>query len=132
MRQNHCKLTTVKQPLILQLKQRKALNIRWFPFTIFPSWLSSWYFTQLGTGRRDRGLLDKHPTLSRSCKHHCYCYCLMPCTSIVVLQQSTHTYVIKMRGSGTIQAIVTPSSDQYKAPYQSRSKLTFCITVFQG
>lgn len=48
----------------------------------------------------------------------------MPCTSIVVLQQSTHTYVIKLRGSRTIQAIVTPNSDQHKGPHQSRSKLT--------
>lgn len=136
---NKYKKTTVKQPLIsdlplfwlVQLKSLKVLNILQFPFIIFPSWLSCWYFTLLGNGREDRGLLDKHPTLSRSSKHHCYCYCLMPCNSIVVLQQSTHTYVIKLRGSGTIQAIVTPNSDQYKGPNQSRLKLTLCITVFQ-
>lgn len=96
-------------------------------FLIFPSWLFCWYFTPLGTGRQHMGLLDKHPTLSRSAKRHCYCYCLMPCTSIVVVPQSTHTYVIKLRGSGTIQAIVTPNSDQHKGPHQSRSKLTLAL-----
>lgn len=77
---------------------------------IFKSWLFGLYFTVLSIGRQHRGLLDKHPMLSRSGKHHCYCYCLMPCWSIVVLQQSTHTYVKKLRGSRTIQAIVTPPS----------------------
>lgn len=96
-------------------------------FLIFPSWLFCWYFTPLGTGRHHMGLLDKHPTLSRSAKRHCYCYCLMPCTSIVVVPQSTHTYVIKLRGSGTIQAIVTPNSDQHNGPHQSRSKLTLAL-----
>lgn len=96
-------------------------------FLIFPSWLFCWYFTPLGTGRQHMGLLDKHPTLSRSAKRHCYCYCLMPCTSIVVVPQSTHTYVIKLRGSGTIQAIVTPNSDQHNGPHQSRSKLTLAL-----
>lgn len=51
----------------------------------------------------------------------------MPCTSIVVLQQSTHTYVIKLRGSGTILAIVTPNADQHKGPHQSRSKPTLAL-----
>jgi len=51
----------------------------------------------------------------------------MPCTSIVVLQQSTHTYVIKLRGSRTIQATVTPNSDPHKGPHQSRSKQTLAL-----
>lgn len=96
-------------------------------FLIFPSWLFGWYFTPLGTGRQHMGLLDKHPTLSRSAKQYCYCCCLMPSTSVVVVPQSTHTYVIKLRGSGTIQAIVTPNSDQHKGPHQSRSKLTLAL-----
>lgn len=84
-------------------KRKKPINS---PFMIFPNWHLCWNFTLLRAGRQHRGLLDKHPTLSRSAKHHCYCWCLMPSTSIVVLEQSTHTYVIKLRGSGTIQAIV--------------------------
>lgn len=94
-----------------------------FPFMIFPSWLFGWYFTVLCVGRQLRGLLDKHPMLSRSSKHHCYCYCLMPCTSIVVLQQSTHTYVIMLRGRGTIEAIVKP-------PTQISTEL--CVAIFAG
>lgn len=51
----------------------------------------------------------------------------MPCTSIFVLQKSTHTYVIKLRGSDTIQPIVTPILDQHKGPHQSRSKPTLTL-----
>lgn len=96
------------------------------------SWLLCWYFTPFSTGRQHMGLLDKHPAQSRSPKQLCYCYCLMPCTSLVVWQQSTHTYVIKLRGSGTIRAIVTPNSDHYKDPTTVKVEAnTSFVTVLQ-